>query len=130
MLNDALLALFVVYVLGMGFSGLSMLLNLGAFLLPGKAGLLLLNLVVGSLSALACTIGSIIVTVAGSKGVQQINDKGARVGISAERGTKFYVLSWVATGFMLSVAIFWLVQFLALRRGKKAGLRHGEKEAY
>ncbi|POR38809.1 Uncharacterized protein TPAR_00994 [Tolypocladium paradoxum] len=128
-LNDALLALFIVYVLAMGFSGLSMLLNLGALLLPGKTGLLLLNLIVGSLGGLACTIGSIVVTVAGSKGVREINDKGAKVGISAERGTQFYLLSWIATGFMLAVAIFWLAQFLALRRKKKAELRHGGKEA-
>ena len=114
----------------MGFSGLSMLLSLGAFMLPGKTGLLLLNFIVASLGALACIIGSIIVTVAGSKGVNQINDKGAKVGISAERGTKFYTLSWIATAFMLCVAIFWMAQFLTLRRKKKTELRHGVKETY
>ncbi|PNY25028.1 Uncharacterized protein TCAP_05033 [Tolypocladium capitatum] len=127
-LNDALMALFVVYVLAVGFSGLSMFLNLGAFLLPGKAGLVPLNLVVGTLGGLACIIGTLIVAVAGPKGVREINDKGARVGISAERGIKFYIVSCIATGFMLGVAMFWLAQFLALRRKNKAEPSPGEKE--
>ncbi|KAM4056733.1 SUR7/PalI family protein [Hirsutella rhossiliensis] len=124
-LNNALLALFTIYVLAMGFSGLSMLLNVGALLLPAKTAMVLVNLAVASMGGLACIIGSTIITVAGSKAVKHINEKGARVGLSAERGFKFHILGWVATGFMLAVTAFWLVQFLIIklkaRRRSKEG---------
>ncbi|PWI70434.1 SUR7 protein [Purpureocillium lilacinum] len=126
-LNDALLGLFVLYALAMGFSGLAMFTNAAAFLLPGRPPVVLANLVLGALGGLSCLIGSIIVSVAGSKGVREINDKGARIGLSAERGIKFYILTWISTGFMLGVAVFWLAQFMALRRKKKADAMRSEK---
>ncbi len=107
-LNDALLGLFVLYALAMGFSGLAMFTNAAAFLLPGRPPVVLANLVLGALGGLSCLIGSIVVSVAGSKGVREINDKGARIGLSAERGIKFYILTWISTGFMLGVAVFWV----------------------
>ncbi|KAJ6444423.1 SUR7 protein [Purpureocillium lavendulum] len=126
-LNDALLGLFVLYALGMGLSGLSMFASVAAFLLPGRPAIVQANLVFASLGGLSCLIGSIIISVAGSKGVREINDKGARVGLSAERGMKFYILTWITTGFMLGVSVFWLAQFMALRRKKKAEVAQSEK---
>lgn len=126
-LNDALLGLFVLYALAMGFSGLAMFTNAAAFLLPGRPPVVLANLVLGALGGLSCLIGSIVVSVAGGKGVREINDKGARIGLSAERGIKFYILTWISTGFMLGVAVFWLAQFMALRRKKKADAMRSEK---
>ncbi|UNI21846.1 hypothetical protein JDV02_007798 [Purpureocillium takamizusanense] len=134
-LNDALLGLFVLYALAMGFSGLAMFANTAALVLPPQGPppfsyrppVVLANLVLGALGALSCLIGSIVVSVAGRKGVREINDKGARVGLSAERGTKFYVLTWISTGFMMGVAVFWLAQFMALRRKKAAAVQQSEK---
>ncbi|PFH61040.1 hypothetical protein XA68_18357 [Ophiocordyceps unilateralis] len=122
-LNDALTGLFVVYVLAMGCSGLSMLAGLGAFFLPGLGALTLVNLVVASLGGLSCFVGSIIVAATASKAVKHINDRGARFGISAERGVKFYTMGWVATGFMFAVTVYWLGQFFAMRRSHAAKLQ-------
>ncbi|PHH92572.1 hypothetical protein CDD83_6734 [Cordyceps sp. RAO-2017] len=127
-LNDTLLGLFIVYVLGMGLSGLSMLLNLAALFLLGKSGAVVLaNFMAASLAALCCIIGSVITTAAGSKAVDQINKRGARVGLAAERGSKFYIIGWITTGFMFAVTAFWLVQFLLLRRKRAAVLKTMEK---
>ncbi|RDA90450.1 hypothetical protein CP533_3940 [Ophiocordyceps camponoti-saundersi (nom. inval.)] len=114
-LNDALTGLFVVYVLAMGCSGLSMLASLGAFFLPDVRILILLNLVIASMGGMACLIGSIIVTATTSEAVRHINSRGARFGISALRGIKFYTVGWIATGFMLAVTAYWLAQFFLVR---------------
>ncbi|RDA82378.1 hypothetical protein CP532_4013 [Ophiocordyceps camponoti-leonardi (nom. inval.)] len=119
-LNDALTGLFVVYVLAMGCSGLSMLASLSAFFLPDLSILTLLNLVIGSIGGMACLIGSVIVTATASKAVKHINDRGARFGISASRGIKFYTVGWIATGFMFTVAAYWLGQFFIVRHAKAA----------
>ncbi|KJZ79282.1 hypothetical protein HIM_01433 [Hirsutella minnesotensis 3608] len=124
-LNNALFALFVVYVLAMGLSGLSMLLQVVAVLAPGKPVVALANLALASLAGLVCLIGSIITTVAGSKAAKHITERGTRVGISAERGNKFYILGWIATGFMLVVAVFWLGVFLTHKRRKNRGEKEG-----
>lgn len=125
-LNNSLLALFIIYVLAMGLSGLSMLLNAGALVLPTKTAMVLVNLATASMGSLACIIGSTIITVAGSKAVDSINERGARVGLSAQRGFKLHVLAWIATGFMLAVTAFWFAQFFIVksraRRSDKEGL--------
>lgn len=125
-LNNALLALFIIYVLAVGFSGLSTLFCVGALLLPAKTVMVLVNLAVASMGGLACIIGSTIITVAGSKAVASINERGAKVGVSAERGFKFHVIGWIATGFMLAVTAFWLGHFLVLRLKARRG---GKEEA-
>ncbi|KAF4587414.1 SUR7 protein [Ophiocordyceps camponoti-floridani] len=119
-LNDALTGLFVVYVLAMGCSGLSMLASMSAFFMPAMGILTLSNMAIGSLGGLSCLIGSIIVTATASKAAKHINSRGVRFGISAERGVKFYTISWVATAFMLTVAAFWLAQYLSTRRHEPA----------
>ncbi|KAF5006193.1 hypothetical protein FDECE_7416 [Fusarium decemcellulare] len=119
MLNSALLALFVLYVLGVGFSGLAMLACLGAFFLFSRRGVNAANLVLAALAAVCLTVGSIIVTVAGKKGVNKINDIGDDVGVSASVGTKFLALTWVAAAFMLAAMIYWAAHLCLMRRERK-----------
>ena len=118
-LNDALLGLFILYVLGVGFSGLAMLGCIVGFFLAGRRSIVWLNLVFALLAALAITIGSILVTVAATKGVDKINDIGDDVGISASAGKKFLAITWVAAGFMIAATIYWATQICLIRREKK-----------
>ncbi|KAJ4157592.1 hypothetical protein NW754_009235 [Fusarium falciforme] len=99
MLNSALLALFVLYVLGVGFSGLAMLGSLAAFFLFRAA--------------------VILVTVAGDKGVDKINDVGDDVGISASLGTKFLALTWASSGLMIAATVYWATHLCLMRRERK-----------
>lgn len=118
-LNDALLGLFIVYALGVGFTGLSVISSFAAFFAPGRRRIIFTNFFLALFGFHCMFIGAIIVTVASSKGVDRLNKEGEKVGLSASRGTKFYILSWIATGFMLIVAAFWIGQFCTVRRQKK-----------
>ncbi|CAG7564137.1 unnamed protein product [Fusarium equiseti] len=118
-LNKALLATFVLYVIAVGFSGLAMLAALAAFFLFSRRGVNAVNLIIASLAALVLLIASILVTVAGKKGVSKLNDVGDNVGISASRGTKFLGLTWAAAALMIAAAIYWFVHLCLMRRERK-----------
>ncbi|GAB0131562.1 hypothetical protein EsDP_00000027 [Epichloe bromicola] len=118
-INQAILGMFVVYAIGAGLSGLAFLSSILALWKPDLRRIVLANFVISSLGFLSLLIGSIIVTVAAKKGVKGLNKAGEKVGLSATTGTKFYTLSWVSTGFMGIVALFWLGQFCAVRRDRK-----------
>ncbi|KAM5348401.1 hypothetical protein ACJ41O_008225 [Fusarium nematophilum] len=119
MLNQTLLGLFILYVLGVGFSGLAMLACLAAFFLFTKRGVNSVNLVLATLAALALTIGSILVTVAGNKGVDKVNDFGDDVGVSASLGSKFLGLTWAAAALMIAATGYWVTQLCMMRRERK-----------
>ncbi|KAK5998392.1 hypothetical protein PT974_00771 [Cladobotryum mycophilum] len=129
-LNDSLLALFVFYVLGVGFSGLTMLACIPTIILPEKKYLILLNLSFSSLGAFFIALGSIVVTAAGSIGTNALNKAGEKVSVVAEQGTKFYIISWIAAGFMTMVTLFWAAQFFLLNRKIKKQMAEESKEAY
>ncbi|KAF5027527.1 hypothetical protein F66182_344, partial [Fusarium sp. NRRL 66182] len=119
LLNTALLATFVLYVLAVGFSGLAMLACLGAFFLFARRGINAVNLILASLAALILLIASILVTVAGNKAVNKINDLGEDVGLSVSLGSKFLALTWAAAALMLAAAIYWVVHLCLMRRERK-----------
>ncbi|GAO16759.1 uncharacterized protein UV8b_06811 [Ustilaginoidea virens] len=126
LLNNALLGLFIVYVLGAGFIGLSVLTSLVALWKPDLRRVALLNFPIAALGFLSVLIGSIMVTVAANKAVRGVNKVGDKVGISASRGDKFYTITWVATGFMAAVCLYWLVHFCLVRKERRRGA-FGEK---
>jgi len=125
-LNDALLGLFILYVLGMGFSGLAILGCIAAFFLPEKRAVHLANFVVATLGALSLLVASILVTVAVTKGVNEINDVAEAINIEVDRGNKFLIISWVAAGVLLTSVIFWAVKFCVAWRANKP-FRRSEK---
>ena len=126
LLNNALLGLFIVYVLGAGFIGLSVLTSLVALWKPDLRRVALLNFPIAALGFLSVLIGSIMVTGAANKAVRGVNKVGDKVGISASRGDKFYTITWVATGFMAAVCLYWLVHFCLVRKERRRGA-FGEK---
>jgi hypothetical protein len=83
---------------------------------PEKPSLIKTNLIFSCAAALVTVIGSIVVTVTSSKGVDELNDVGEKVGLVAVKGTKFYIISLISTGMMLVAAIFWLGRYLAVKK--------------
>lgn len=119
MVNDALLGLFVLYVLGVGFSGLAILGCIAGFFLAERGSIGLINTLLSGLAALVITVGSILVTVAATKGVHKINDLGDDVGVSAKAGNKFLAITWVAAGLMIAATVYWISHLCIMRREKK-----------
>ncbi|KAF5615797.1 hypothetical protein F52700_13233 [Fusarium sp. NRRL 52700] len=119
LLNTALLVTFVFYVLAVGFSGLAMVASAGAFFLFARRGVNAVNVILSGLAALVLLIASIIVTVAGKKGVNKINDVGDDVGLSASVGNKFLALTWAAAALMIIAAIYWVMHLCLMRRERK-----------
>lgn len=119
LLNTALLVTFVFYVLAVGFSGLAMVASAGAFFLFARRGVNAVNVILSGLAALVLLIASILVTVAGKKGVNKINDVGDDVGLSASVGEKFLALTWAAAALMIIAAIYWVMHLCLMRRERK-----------
>lgn len=119
LLNTALLVTFVFYVLAVGFSGLAMVASAGAFFLFARRGVNAVNVILSGLAALVLLIASILVTVAGKKGVNKINDVGDNVGLSASVGNKFLALTWAAAALMVIAAIYWVMHLCLMRRERK-----------
>ncbi|PTB70840.1 hypothetical protein BBK36DRAFT_167661 [Trichoderma citrinoviride] len=129
-LNGALLALFVFYVLGVGFSGLAMLACIPAFLLQDKRLVLMVNGALALLAAATITLGSIIATAASAVAVSAINDKGEPVTLVATQGTKFYGLTWAAAALMIVSALFWVGKFAFLWKREKRERERYSKERF
>lgn len=129
LLNDLLLGIFIVYVIGMGFCGLAVIACVASLILASSRILVLINFILAGLGALALTIGSIVVTIAGTMGIDELNKVAEEVNIRASRGKNFLIISWVAAASMILSAVFWTTRFCVLcvqkRREKKMMGRKG-----
>ncbi|KAM0465717.1 hypothetical protein ACHAPV_001774 [Trichoderma viride] len=129
-LNSALLALFSFFVLGVGFSGLSMLACIPAFFLGDKKIILFINTALASLAAATITLGSIVVTAASSIAANAINKAGEKITLVATKGTKFYIISWIAAIFMIITSLFWTGKFAMLWKKEKRDRERYSKERF
>ncbi|OLN97595.1 SUR7 family protein pun1-like protein 1 [Colletotrichum chlorophyti] len=119
MVNKFLLAVWVLYVLGIAFSGLAILGSLAAFFLGFKRRMTVSNFILTLLAAIVLFAGSLITTIGANKGAKEISDIGDDIGISATAGRKFMIISWVAFAVMVVAAIYWVTQFCVERRSRK-----------
>ncbi|KAK6192987.1 hypothetical protein LQW54_012911 [Pestalotiopsis sp. IQ-011] len=133
-LNGFLLAIFVLFCIGAGFAGLSFLGGIAAISLSGtsktgKTGpsrlVSLVNFILTGLASLALLIGAAITTAVAKKGQEKINDKGSEVGISANAGTKFIIITWVSFAVMFVAALYWIVAGIRGRSSATTGRRRG-----
>ncbi|KAL6836631.1 actin cortical patch SUR7/pH-response regulator pali [Trichoderma sp. SZMC 28015] len=129
-LNAALMALFVLYVLGVGFSGLAMLACIPAIVLGDKRILLMVNTGLASLAAFFITIASIVATAAGSVAVNAINTEGKPVTVVATNGTKFYTITWVTATLMILSSLFWIGKFVFIWKKEKKERERYSKEGF
>ncbi|KAK8106267.1 hypothetical protein PG999_009626 [Apiospora kogelbergensis] len=128
-LNGFLLAIFVLYVIGIGFSGIVFLLCIGALIIGPSTMFSVASAITATLATLALGIASAISTAIAKKGASEINDKGDDVGISAKAGGKFMIITWVAFGSIVIALVSWIAIWLKNRRsGVPRRQRRSNKE--
>jgi uncharacterized membrane protein (UPF0182 family) len=113
------MAIFIFYVLGIGFAGCAILGSIGAFVMPFKRLVTMSNFVITALSSLCFLIGSVITTIGAKEGAETISDFGEDVGVSASAGEKFIVISWVSFAVMAVATVYWMADFCLERRSRK-----------
>ncbi|CAH0015604.1 unnamed protein product [Clonostachys rhizophaga] len=122
--NKVLLGLFVLYVLGIGFSGLATILCVAAFLLPENRLVAVGNLLLALLATIVLIIASILITVTVTKGVSEFNNLSEKIGVTIVRGNPFLIISWVAAVVMLVAMVFWATRFHMIRKQDRLGPRY------
>jgi len=125
-LSTALDAEFVVYCIGIASAGLAIFTSLVAIFLHGSRLVSFGNFGLASMSFLTLMIASIIVTVVQNKSTHLINKYGNEIGIYAYRGTKYLVITWVATAVMFLAMVSWIAEFCIGRRNR--GREYTEKK--
>lgn len=130
-----LLAVAILFILGVAFSGLSMIFSIAALFLHSKhpRSITLLNLVVSLLGAIVFFAGSMAVTIGGDKAVDSINNLGGRIGLAAIQGHKFLALAWSAFALMFVVFAYWAYEMVASVRSRRRGSvrgSHKERKSY
>ena len=125
-------AMFVLYCIGIAFAALSLILALASlFTAPGGKMSACANVSVELIAFLAVGIASALATAIGVKAAEIVNDKGEDVGVSAQRGSKFMALTWVATACLLVASFVWCFDcFAGRKRRGGGGRRRGEKGGY
>lgn len=117
-LNTAFDASFILYCIGIGAAGLSILTSLLAIFLDGR----IFSLANGALAALSffcLLITSIIITIVQNKATGIINEHGNDIGLYAYKGQKFLILTWVSVAAMFVSLLVWMVLFCVGRKNKK-----------
>ncbi|EEY14873.1 conserved hypothetical protein [Verticillium alfalfae VaMs.102] len=120
--NKALLAVFILYALAIGFTGLAMLGAVAAFFLDPRRKLAsLTNLLLTLLAAIVLLAGSIGIMIGSRKGARELNKVGEVVGLEAEAGGGFIALSWAAFAVMAAAVMYWVAMFCLGRVQKRRG---------
>jgi hypothetical protein len=121
--NDAIKAGAILYVLSVAFTGLGMLLSAATFSFDRNyqplRRLATVNLIVAVLAIIILLAASLAVTIGARKAVDKINEEGAKYGLTAERGTGFMALTWVAFAFSATAGVFYVVDLARAIRGRK-----------
>ncbi|KAL3428457.1 SUR7 protein [Phlyctema vagabunda] len=114
-LNTAMSATFVLYAIGIAAAGVSVITALLAFFMHGSRLISIGNWGLAFISFLSLLVSSVIVTVFQNKAASVIRRYGNDIGIFADKGTKFLILTWVATACMFIASIAWIFEFCAGR---------------
>jgi hypothetical protein len=110
-------AMFVLYCIGIAFAALALILALVSIFFSGRLSAFV-NIIVDLIAFLAVGIASALATAIAVKAAHIINEKGDRIGISAQKGSKFMVLTWVATACLLVASLVWCFDCVVGRRNK------------
>ncbi|SPN98597.1 uncharacterized protein DNG_01642 [Cephalotrichum gorgonifer] len=120
-LNSALQAVFVLYALAVGLTGLTILTTLASVFLPSFAALFTIaNAVLSTVAAVNLALGSAVVTAATAGAAEALGDLGENIGVSAKVGQDFINLTWIAFGLVGVAAAYWGWEFLKVRKEAKA----------
>ncbi|RDW58121.1 hypothetical protein BP6252_13532 [Coleophoma cylindrospora] len=126
--NTAMDATFILFMIGIGAAGVSILAGLVAFLVSGSRLLAFGNWGLTTISFTALLITAIILTVVQGKFVHAINKNGNDIGIYAYRGTKYLIITWIAPALMFLASLVWVFEFCIGRKQQKR--EYTEKASY
>ncbi|KAK5681032.1 hypothetical protein LTS10_006792 [Elasticomyces elasticus] len=115
-------ATFVLYCIAIALIGFAMLLALISIFMEGRLSAFI-NVLVDWLAFLAIGLASAIATAVAVKASDVINKYGDKIGVHANKGTKFLTLTWVATAVMLVASMVWCFDCIAGRRNKRSAPR-------
>jgi len=123
-----MLALAIFFMLGAGFSGLSMLLSAAGVVTYARhpRTTSAANTLAAWLASLTLLVADVITTAGGKTAVDAINDFGHEIGLVAVFGTQFIAIGWSAFALMTLAAIYWTHEIFAVRRARRRGLRHNK----
>jgi hypothetical protein len=119
-------AMFVLYCIGIAFAALALVAAVVSVFFEGRLSAFV-NIVIDLVAFLAVGVASAIATAFAVKAAKVVNDKGERVGISAQKGNKFLILTWVATGVLLVASLVWCFDCVVGRR-RRNGPRKGPRK--
>lgn len=129
-MNDGLAALrvaqraaFVLYCIALGTIFLATLLSLLSTFFSGRLSAFV-DILISSLAFLSLGIASAVATAVAVKAADAVNEHGAQVGVSARKGAKFLVLTWVATGLCFLMMCVWGVECVVGHRRRRNKMVH------
>ncbi|MCJ1485510.1 hypothetical protein MMC06_005684 [Schaereria dolodes] len=119
-------AMFVLYCIGVAFTGLAVL---GAFIAVAGGGRLsaFVNVMLDFLAFFSLGIASAIATVIAVKVTNAVNNHGSDVGLSATKGRTFQGMTWAAVVLMLIACFAWIFECVAGRKKQVTYLKDGEE---
>ena len=117
-LNYAARAMFVLYCIGIGLTGLGMIAALFAVFAHGVLHAWL-NGLFDLLAFICLGIASALATAIAVEVVKAVEQFGEPIGIAAYRGTGFLGLTWAATGLVLLATFTWVFDCCAGRRRER-----------
>ena len=130
-LRIASIAMFALYCVGIAFIALALLLALLSIFFQGRLSSFV-NVLLDCLAFLAIGLASAIATAIAVKAADIVNSHGKDIGISAQKGTKFLVSTWIAALMMLLASLVWCFDCVAgpktkqTKRSSKRGYGEGE----
>lgn len=80
-----------------------------------------INTFISTSAALTAVIASGIADTMSGKAADIVNKHGTRIGLSADKGSKFMILTWVATACLLLASFAWCLDCVVGRRRKMEG---------
>lgn len=118
-------AMFVLYCIGIAFAALALISGLISIFFNGRLSAFV-NIIIDMIAFLAVGIASALATALSVKAANIINDKGERVGVSAQKGSKFMILTWVATACLLVASLVWCFDCVVGRKRNQRTARKGK----
>lgn len=110
-------AMFVLYCIAIGFIVLALVAAVVGLFHSGTMTMVS-NVIIDWLAFITIGVASAIATAIAVKGASIINKYGNEIGIAANKGTKFLVLTWVATGLMIIATFTWCFALFSHRRSE------------
>lgn len=130
-LNTILKAFTALLIIGIGFTGLSLLASvLALFLIPRRERpALFANTVLAGAALAFLVLSGLLGTVGASIAEDKVNELGADIGLAATMGSGYAILTWIGVGLMLVVFGYWLWQLMRFKNGRRMTVNGGRKPA-